>query len=564
MTFENPGVPDLLASLRAALDSPEPLEFLSAASAMLSVVDPVPNPLASLYGDEESLPAVTLDEFLDTFLSMPTNETDSLLVACAEILGDADLQATVQSEVKPRMEVISPWLAELPRLRVRKAAAFGSVLGGEETIALEAAGPRGGFTLMISVAKQGTPFIEDAYGVFDTVDDLIGEFKRQGIEGLTIEDLTLKEARGRIEDALETTDMTVPPVETDSWPATRPLLKWQLRGMPEGGEGYPDAEWSDEQIDALTEDFVSSPHASHLPQSERELASLFINLALSYGSGSPLQWNPSLIERFLLDLVPRKVHYPRKDLRAIPRVLSAFVAYSNEALEVPDTLANYAQDLIEELTPLYLQAINPKTRKAAEPWRADFMESIASFLLPDPLTLLVDEVGGEEALDALDADPLPTGELFDVGDVPEDVRDRVEKIGDLVSTHASQFFADPEMVTAAHRTLLLVATENPEVFRRRSKDLNTAAAILFITGHNNRWITRNDPDRSAAALWKTVGVSPVPWDRAFNMLKELPTQQTLAGDPSTFALGRPELLTSTRRAAILREKKSLEEMEALE
>ena len=564
MTFENPGVPDMLASLRAALDSPEPLEFLSAASAMLSVVDPVPNPLASLYGDEESLPAVSLDEFLDTFLSMPANETDSLLVACAEILGDAGLQATVQSEVKPRMEVISPWLAELPRLRVRKAAAFGSVLGGEETIALEAAGPRGGFTLMISVAKQGAPFIEDAYGVFDTVDDLIGEFKRQGIEGLTIEDLTLKEARGRIEDALETTDMTVPPVETDSWPATRPLLKWQLRGMPEGGEGYPDAEWSDEQIDALTEDFVSSPHASHLPQSERELASLFINLALSYGSGSPLQWNPSLIERFLLDLVPRKVHYPRKDLRAIPRVLSAFVAYSNEALEVPDTLANYAQDLIEELTPLYLQAINPKTREAAEPWHANFMESIASFLLPDPLTLLVDAVGGEEALEALDADPLPTGERFDVGDVPEDVRDRVEKIGGLVSTHASQFFADPEMVTAAHRTLLLVATENPEVFRRRSKDLNTAAAILFITGHNNRWITRNDPDRSAAALWKSVGVSPVPWDRAFNMLKELPTQQALAGDPSAFALGRPELLTSTRRAAILREKKSLEEMEALE
>lgn len=78
------------------------------------------------------------------------------------------------------------------------------------------------------------------------------------------------------------------------------------------------------------------------------------------------------------------------------------------------------------------------------------------------------------------------------------------------------------------------------------------------------WLAELPPLRvKEAALWESVGVCPVPWDCAFNMLKELPTQQALAGDPSTFALGRPELLTSTRRAAFLREKKRLEEMEAL-
>lgn len=80
---------------------------------------------------------MTLAGFVDTLLLAPTNETGFLLAVCAEILGDADLQARMESEVKPRMEVVPPLLVGLPRFRVKKAVAFGIVLGGEETIALE-------------------------------------------------------------------------------------------------------------------------------------------------------------------------------------------------------------------------------------------------------------------------------------------------------------------------------------------------------------------------------------------------------------------------------------------
>lgn len=94
-----------------------------------------------------------------------------------------------------------------------------------------------------------------------------------------------------------------------------------------------------------------------------------------------------------------------------------------------------------------------------------------------------------------------------MGDVPEDVRDRDAKIDDIASTYGPQFFEDPEMLTAARRTLRLVATQNPGVFRRRSEDLNTAATIPFIAGHNNRWTTRYHLNRTQAALAKVIGLT---------------------------------------------------------
>lgn len=565
MTFENPGMPDMLASLRAALDSPEPIDFLTVTSSMISVVDPVPTASDPFQDEEEDTSAMSLTWLLRQLLSTPTEETDCVLVACAEILGDPNLQTIVDLVVKPRLKVMPAWLAELPRMRVKRAMVFGSMLGGEETIALEVRGPRGGFTLMVSVARQGTPFLENVYPVLGTIDEVAQDLEHGALEGgglaaLTAKELDLKDARARIEEAVEMADMMVPPIETETWPAFRPLLEWQVDEMPEGGEGYVFEEWSEEQIDALANDFAASPHASSLSPDESGLATLFIDLALNYGTGNPLQWNPIFIEQFLLDLVPRKVLYPDEDLHAIPRVLSSFTAYANEAMGVPDSIASDVQEIIEELTPLYLDAIDPKTREAAQPWHPDLLDALSRSFPLEPLVRLADIVGGEEVLENLDANPLPVDEPLDLGNVPEGVRGPVQKVADLVNTHAPQFFDDPEMPTAAQRTLLLIAEENPEAFARRSKDLNTAAAILFIAGHNNRWFTQGSRDRTATALAKVVGVSPVSWDRAFNMTKGLRTPETLEGAPHTFALGRPELLTSTRRKNIIEEKTDLEEL----
>lgn len=157
---------------------------------------------------------------------------------------------------------------------------------------------------MVAIAKRGALYVEHVQCAFGTIDNLAKGFKRQGIRGFTIERLNLKDAYARIEKPLETTDAMTPPIEMDSWSAIRLLLEWQMRNMPAGGQGYTHEEWILEQIYTLTDNFADSSHAAHLPKPERELAVLFIRIALTYRSGTPSQWNPFLIEWLLLEYVP--------------------------------------------------------------------------------------------------------------------------------------------------------------------------------------------------------------------------------------------------------------------
>ena len=335
MIPDDPEVPDMIVALREALDSPDPLDLLSIASGILAALEPLPGPFGSPLDDDD--PIVDVSEFMDMLVSMPSEETDSLLVACAELLDDPVLQAIVQTEVRPRIQVMPPWLAELARLRVTRAVLLESVLDGEETIALQATGPRGGFTLMVAIERLGSPFVEDAYAISETIDGLIDRLDQDQPEDLVVRPLQLKDARARIEDGLETTGMLVPPVETETWPGFRPLLEWALRGIPEGGEGYIYEEWEQEDIEAFLDEFMESRHAFGYLRRDRQLAGLLVDFALNYGTWDPRQWSPRFVERVLLDLIPRKVMYPLEDLQAFPRILGALVMFGNESLNIPDS-----------------------------------------------------------------------------------------------------------------------------------------------------------------------------------------------------------------------------------
>ena len=558
MTPDDHEAPDLVVLLRESLDEPDPLDLLSVASRLISTLDPTPSPFSPRSKHNRDGWSDDFARLLHTLITMPSEETDSLLVAFAEILDDPVLRAIVQNEVKPRLQVMPPWLAELARLRVTRAVLLQHIMGGEESIALEATGPRGGFMMVVDIERLGNPFVEDAYLTPETIDGLVERLTRVTPEDLVIKPLELRDARARIEDGIEITDLLVPPVRTDTWPACRPLLEWALRGMPEGGEGYVYTEWEQEDIEAFLNEFMGSRPAFGYTRGDRDLARSLVRLALNYGTWNPRQWGPRFVERLLLDLIPRKIMFSTEDMEAFPRILGALVQFGNTSRGLPDSATQQVLDLIEELTPDYLRLVTPDAQDDESAWFGSSPYA-DPYVRPDLMTLLADAAGGEEALENLDAEPLPIGEPLQVEGVPEDVLERVKGVGELVAKHGSEYFSDPEMPTAANRTLHLIATQKPEVFRRRAKDLNTAAAILFNAGHNNRWFTRNDPERTVAALARTMGVKTVDRDRAYNAIRGLQTTHTAASAPSSLSLGRPELLTSTRRQDILDLKKRLDE-----
>lgn len=556
MTRKNFGVPGLLASLRSDLESPDPIRLLQTASNFISIGRETPSSYWSSPVEEQSGLGGGLGKLMDSLLSFPSTETDSLLVACAEMLGDSAFQTVINEEVKPRLQVMPAWLAELSSLRVKQALSFDLAEGGEETIALEVEGPRGGFTLMVDIETLGSPYIEDAYAIRQSLEELTEQLSHNKLEDLVTKPLTLEEARARLESALQARVLQEPPLETQSWPKIRPLLEWQLHTMPEGGEGYASSRWGPEELRDFLYDFKTSRHAFGFLDWEDQLVHSLANYAYTHGTGDARQWGPRLVARALKNVIVRKRDYSELEMQSVPRVLGAMVMYGHEALGVPDSSTQQVLDAISDLLPSYLGSIRPDIEVREQGRFGGVLETAYAI---DPFTLINDAVGGEDALEKLNADPLPTGEPLAFEGVPEDVSERVKNIGELVGKYAAQYFQDPEMVTAAHRTLHLLATRKPDVFRRRSKDLNTAAVVLYITGHNNRWFDRTLPDRTVLALGKMMGVKAISWDRAFNTTTGLHTKYTPTGEPTALSLGRPELLTSTRRKNILQQKRLVED-----
>lgn len=567
MLPEPPQNLDLIRSLREALDSSSPIDLLSLASTLASVLTAKKDIHSSFHPNAEEEMDLGLPQLLDAFLGIPSEETDSLMFAWAEVLDDAHLRAAVQTEVHPRLKVMPAWLAEISRLRVRKAAILYDVLGGEETIALEVSGPRGGFTLMVGIETLGNPFVEDAYIVDDTIEEISERAIISEDDDITFEALDLADARARIEDALEITDMMYPPVDTESWPQSRPLLEWQLRNMPPGGNrNWLRDQWSEEQyegfISDFVDDFMTSPHASALFDSDEGLIWSLLSVIQAYGTGDPRQWGPRFLERMFLDLVPRKILFDSEDMELIPRILAAMAAYGSGDLGASPTTIDNQRSQIEALVPRYLEIVNPRDEGPEQEWGNWDEEEPFDFghapVALTPVEDLAQEVGGMDALETLSTDPLPTAELFSFEGVPEDIHDTVTNVRDLISTHALEYFEDPEILTSAYRTLNLVARTNPEAFRRRAKDLNTAGAVLLIVGYNNQYFVDHKQGYSASGLARSMGVKTVPIDRAYSLAEDLNKARSRLFGGTNFTLGKPELLTSIRRLQLLERKELYE------
>ena len=62
--------------------------------------------------------------------------------------------------------------------------------------------------------------------------------------------------------------MTVPPFETDTWPACRPIVEWLTRGMPAGGVGYGRPEWSEPDRRKLADRFFASAFGAPLDDAD--------------------------------------------------------------------------------------------------------------------------------------------------------------------------------------------------------------------------------------------------------------------------------------------------------
>lgn len=534
MTTDTPGFID---DVREIFTSGDPLVALTTASAIASFTEATPDP----FSNSDSEPSIT--EVAEMLFQEDTPQTDWLLVVWEQMLPQSPLTELRHKQLLRRLQEPPQWLRQIDQVRPVSAASFGSYTGEFELVAIEFACPWGPLTLVVGIAYSGIALIEDGYAFPGSIKEIIHHAGLQDDPAGAITEISLADAKAIVDEAADWHGRYIDAPETDTWPACKPLLLWGLRTMPDGGRGHVYREYTEEEIDAEVDAFISSPYAAGLGRDAPDQAHLILSLATNYGTGDIRQWSAQLAERMLLDLVPRKVIAGQDYLRPIPKVLEAIVRYYHAQLQVPPIITEDVVATIAGCKRTYSRLIKPSYYDSDFSWLTDSWEL---------------DIGEASTLDSLTTDPLPKEKVKTRG-MSMAVAHKVRSVAEVIEAVAPTFFGDTEMTTSALRILAKLGRVSPEYFLSKSTteasssadvtwQSSVAGAVCWVCGKANNWFKQSDPERTVKALMSAFGLKNSPTTRGTTIVDRLPGA---VWDGSLVHIGDASLLTSRKRMEVL-------------
>jgi Domain of unknown function (DUF6398) len=557
-----PAATDPFAEVAMAVADPDPLHLLSYVSALLSAVGPRnSHPMVPHDAD-----TATREELVAMFCDVPTPETTALLGVIAELAGDDEvLRTRIRRELATRPGVEPRWVARLPQTSAHRAVRMGHALGDGDNIFL---GVRLAdsyeVTAVVYIDHNLGTLVKDAFVVPESIEDMLAEYRRLTADeaNMAWEDLSLADARVWLDEAIELGAITFPPLESDSWPACRPIIEWVIRGFPAGGSGYQRPQWEPAELAQLTDRFFASEWGRRLDDADhRDLLESLLWYGTDYGPGDPLRWSSVKVEILFGDWLPRKVIAPAGYLAKAPELLRAFIGFAHGVVGLPAELTDETLTTIDACAPEYLRFIgSPRPQGPAallamlgldEGERAEMagfgeLPSHKGFKLDQ----LAREVGGRDQLDRLDATPLPD-EPFEWAGIPDDVSAYVAEVLALTDRCCSELL-DVEYRTASRRVLARVAAGDPAQFRRKARVETAAAAVVWIVGKANG-LFRTGPGGihiRVTDLMDHFELKGSVSQRAGTMLRA----GGFSDDTYLVQLGSPDFLIAHRRQWVIRER----------
>jgi hypothetical protein len=176
---------------------------------------------------------------------------------------------------------------------------------------------------------------------------------------IRIERIAAAEAATRVHDAMELTDMTLDPPVGEDYAPLRALALLRADELPGPRLDIDTPEIPDDERERLRDDFLSSAEgAAFAADSDAAfIASLAIDYCCDYVDGRPLRWSPVVVQLFMTDWLPRKVHADRASFEAVPRTLDAWVRYAGRLRGVPDwaiqttatTITDWTDEMLDQL-----------------------------------------------------------------------------------------------------------------------------------------------------------------------------------------------------------------------
>ena len=540
----------LFQSLRTALRSGEPLDLLAIVSGLLEVTDPRSrDPFAT----EDQRPS--LADLVESFVGTPYAETTAALTAIRTLIADEVLSARIGRELDMRRHPMPEWLPALDRAQLDPDVWFMThVLGDGDDYLLGVTLPSGeSLSALVYVDHNMGTVVKDAFVVPEPLEDLaikMGTLIDDADQSLTRTDPVT--ARAVIEAAIDTGTHLYPQLTSDSWPMCRPLVEWMLRMLPAGGDAPDRREWSEEEKSAVAEAFFASPHGAPLDhEDERDLLESVLWFGTSYVTGDPLRWSPVTVEMLLADWFPRKVIAEPAYLVKLPDLLRGYIRYCHDRNEIRGDLTAETLAAVDRWEPEYRQLIRSDRRQAM----AGLAEGLSEFeelegLSDSEWTLeyLARDVGGMDALMALDERPLPDEE-FDWTGIDEEIRPAVGAVLEHCDACAEALF-DVEHRTAMRRLLARAAQNDPKVFRRKGSPVRGAAAVAWIITTGNRTAGSWSGEMTTKDLLAHFGISGSVSDRAVTLARAAGVSDYyMAYTPE---LKDPALLVSARRRSLMR------------
>jgi hypothetical protein len=535
--------------------------LLTYVSTLLGVTDSRRNhPFAR--PDSTDVAALTREELVATFLDVAAPETSALLAVIAEMAGDDDvLRARIRRELVARPKVEPAWLAKLSETSTYQAVRMSHILGDGDNIMLGVRLPGGHeLTCLVYIDHNLGTLVKDGFVVPESIANMVAEFRRVTEDPDTRWDvISLADARSWVDAAIELAAITFPPLETESWPACRALVEWITRGLPDSGIGYQRPQWDSATLAGLTDRFFASIYGARLDDADhRGLLESLLWYGTDYGPGDPLRWSPVQVEILLDDWIPRKIVAPAEYLAKAPDVLRAFVRFAHADFGLRSDLTDETLAAIDDWEPQYQQTIrSPRPQGPAALLAAlgldtermldmpvgpeepeDFEESMLGWLALD--------VGDRDQLDRLDDNPLPN-EPFRWEAIPDDVTVRVNEVLTLTDRCCDEIL-DCEYRTACRRVIARVASNEPDVFRRKGRAESAAAALVWIVGNANDLFEQRTGGMQVRDLMSHFAL------RQSSVAQRAATMLRAGGfndDTYIVRLGSPEYLVAARRRRII-------------
>jgi hypothetical protein len=531
----------LMQELKRALYTDHPLDLLALVSSVMELTTAPPSPF------EKAPLGPGLAELVESFLGTDLAPSTAALHVIAALTDDEELAGRIRAVLAGRTQPMPVWLRDLAAVKAERVVEMkdAALLDGENYyIGVELA-DGSAFTFVAYVDNNLGRVLKDGFVVPEALDEtvLMVSAHPERDSDLTFGHVDSAWARAYVERAVDLGEMTYPPLTAEAWPQARPLLRWALRLLPEGGEVSEQEPMSEAATNALIEEFVASPEgkAYAADPEARGLLGPLVWLGTDYGNGDPLRWSPVRVEMLLADYFPRKVMAPLEEMALLPDVLTAWVRFGHRVRGIRRDRTEETVRAIAAWTPTYLSRLSP---------------DVGYDFGPGPLE---DLVGGPEVLEALTAEPLPGEEPFDWTGVRDDIRPKIEEILALCDASAERDL-DLEYRTANRRLLHRLAVADPDYFLGRAAARTSAAAVAWMIAHANDSVGPY-AHITVGELLERFGVKSAS-QRADLFRKRLGLPRHSAAN-GPMVLGTPDLLVSARRAEIIAERDGIDPFELL-